>query len=802
MTINTEQEIAVWLVNEIRSSGRVNRDEIIPKIESDFGTQYIVNTKTGTRTLSKGIQQKFQKLKDEAISWDAGKKAWVLKKNGQEISTKQRTDISAISWSVQPQEIPRDAPLDHPSLYLNRELGWLDFNWRVLYQAMDPRNPLLERVRFVAISASNLDEFIQKRVGGLKRQEAAGVDDLSPDGRTPGNQIKLVQQHSHKMLKEISKVWNEQLRPALENEASIKISSYEDLDPQQKKQLDKYFIDHIYPMLTPLAVDPGHPFPFISNLSLSMAVKLKRPKEDDYHFARVKIPANQPRWIPIETESYAFQYVPLEEVVKHNAQRLFPGMEIVSTCLFRITRNADVRRNEEEAEDLLSLISEELRERRFAEVVRMEIEADADTEILELLNDELHLDEDDTIYIEGLLDLTACFDIANKNIPHLRYDKWHPIIPKPLYHESKTDEDRISIFDIIKKGDLLVHHPYESFSASVRRLIEEAADDPKVVAIKQTLYRTSDDSPIVKALIRAAEKGKQVAVLVEVKARFDEASNIEWGKKLENAGVHVAYGLVGLKTHAKVALIIRQENNRHVTYCHLGTGNYHIHTAEIYTDLGLLTNDEDLGYDVINLFHFLTGYAPEQKFRKLIVAPHNMRQTLDNLINKEIELAKEGKEGRIIAKMNALDDVDVIKKLYTASRAGVKIDLIVRGHSLLRPQLEGYSDNINIISIIGRFLEHDRIYYFGNAGDPQIYIGSADWRYRNLNERVEAIVPITLPALKKRIISILNKALRDNYLAWEMHSDGTYTLRRPKKGEKVYNFHNLMMKNARKRAFS
>jgi len=795
----TEIEIARWLVNEIKSCGSVKKDEIIPKIESDFGEEFITKTTKGDKTLNSKIQDKFREFKGNDITWNIGRKAWVLKKNGHGNSSSKA--VSNITWSVQPQEIPENVPLDHPSLYLNRELGWLDFNWRVLCQAMDKRNPLLERVRFIAITASNLDEFVQKRVGGLKRQEAAGVDDLSPDGRTPDKQIELVRQQTYKMMKQISSVWDVQLRPALEEEASIKISSYDDLTAAQKEQLNKYFIDHIYPTLTPLAVDPGHPFPFISNLSLSMAVKLKRPKQDDHNFARLKIPANQPRWIPVESDSWAFQLVPIEDVIHQNIQRLFPGMEILETCLFRITRNADVRRNEEEAEDLLALISEELRERRFADVVRMEIEKDADPEILDLLKTELHMDDKDLIYIEGLLDLTACFSIAVKNIPNMHYDKWHPVIPKSLYHEG-TPEDRPSIFNIIRRGDLLVHHPYESFSASVRRLIEEAADDPNVVAIKQTLYRTSEDSPIVKALIRAAEKGKQVAVLVEVKARFDEASNIEWGKKLENAGVHVAYGLVGLKTHAKVALIIRREDNRHATYCHLGTGNYHIHTAEIYTDLGLLTNDEDLGYDVINLFHFLTGYAPEQQFRKLVVAPHNMRKTLDALINKEIELARQGKEGRIIAKMNALDDVDVIQKLYTASRAGVKIDLIVRGHSRLRPQLPGYSDNIRIISIIGRFLEHDRIYYFGNEGDPKLFIGSADWRYRNLNERVEAIVPITVPALKKRVISILKKALRDNYLAWDMHSDGSYTLRRPTEGEKVYNFQDMMMKNARKRAFS
>ncbi len=802
MTEQKQQEIAVWLINKVKAEGMLKRSEAIPAIEDEFGGEFITLTSKGDRTLHKKVLENFRELKDEQISWNVGRQAWLFDQNGDpETSTQQNNQYTfSLPWAVQAQDVPENAALDHPSLYLNRELGWLDFNWRVLHQAMDPRTPLLERVRFIAITSSNLDEFIQKRVGGLKRQMAAGVDDLSPDGRTPNIQVELLQQETAKMQNEISKVWSQTLRPAIEQEASIKISSYREINDQQKQKLNAYFDDHIYPTLTPLAVDPSHPFPFISNLSLSLAVKLKRPKRDAFNFARVKIPTNQPRWLSIENDTYAFHYVPIEEIIRQNIQKLFPGMYVESTCLFRITRNADIRRNEEEAEDLLSLISEELRERRFAEVVRMEIEEDVDSEVLNLLKNELRLDEKDIIHVNGLLDLTSCFNIANKNIPRLRYDKWNPVIPKPLYHEGETEEEQ-TIFDIIRKGDLLVHHPYESFSASVRRLIEEAADDPNVLAIKQTLYRTSNDSPIVKALVRAAEQGKQVAVLVEVKARFDEASNIEWGKMLENAGVHVAYGLVGLKTHAKVALIVRREGDKHVTYCHIGTGNYHIHTAEIYTDLGLLTNDPDLGYDVTNLFHYLTGYAPDQQYRKLLVAPNNLRESFYELIENEIVIAQKGGNGRIIAKMNALDDVEIIQKLYEASRAGVQIDLIVRGHSRLRPQLEGYSENIRIISIIGRFLEHDRIYYFGNGGDPKIYIGSGDWRYRNLNERVEAIVPIALPALKKRLASILKKALKDNRLAWEMHADGAYELRQPAEGQKERNFHNMMMKNARKRAF-
>ncbi|MDX1585777.1 MAG: polyphosphate kinase 1 [Balneolaceae bacterium] len=792
------QKIAVWLINEINRKGLLRRNDAVDAIENTFSKEYITFTSSGNKTITEKVLKNFRELKDDSITWNVGEQAWTSNSNGHDKKNRNLKNPN-LPTAVKPSEVPEGAAEDHPSLYLNRELGWLDFNWRVLYQAMDTRTPLLERVRFIAITASNLDEFIQKRVGGLKRQKAAGVDHLSPDGRTPETQIDLVREQAAEMQFRISEVWNNELLPLLKSDASIQVSYYKDLKKKQREELDKYFMDHIYPTLTPLAVDPGHPFPFISNLSLSLAVKLRKPKRDAFNFARVKIPTNQPRWLPVESNDHAFNFIPIEELIRQNIHKLFPGMEIEGACLFRITRNADIRRNEEEAEDLKSMISEELRERRFAEVVRLEVENDIDENVLELLKNELHLNDDDIIKVKGIIDLTACSKLANRNIPGLQYEKWSPVIPKPLFHEGETEEEQ-SIFDIISKGDLLVHHPYESFSASVRRLIEEAADDPDVLAIKQTLYRTSEDSPIVKALIRAAEKGKQVAVLVEVKARFDEASNIEWGRILENAGVHVAYGLVGLKTHAKVALIVRKEKNKHVTYCHIGTGNYHVETAEIYTDLGLLTNDPDLGYDVTNLFHYLTGYAPSQNYKKLLVAPQLLRSSFYKLIDREIALAEKGKEGKIIAKMNALDDVEIIKRLYKASQAGVEIDLIVRGHSRLRPQLKKYSENIRIISIIGRFLEHDRIFYFGNNGDPKIYIGSADWRFRNLDERVEAIVPITLPGLQKRIISILKKALKDNRLAWDMHSDGSYTQRRPKKGQKERNFQNMMMKNARKRA--
>lgn len=797
MAEHNPQKVAVWLINKIKEEKKLKRIQAVAEVEAHFGNRYITLNTRGNQTFIPPVLKIFREIKDSSISWNVGEQAWIANNNADSRQKHSVADLPDLPRAVQAQDIPNNAPLDHPGLYLNQELGWLDFNWRVLYQAMDPRNPLLERLRFVAITASNLDEFIQKRVGGLKRQEAAGIYGLSPDGRTPEKQIHLVQEQAAIMQEKISSVWNHTLRPGIEKEASVSISSFGSLSKQQQRKLNDYFDDHIYPTLTPLAVDPGHPFPFISNLSLSLAIKLKKPERDAFNFARLKIPTNQKRWFPVESTEAAFHYVPIEDIIRQNVHKLFPGMQIKSTCIFRITRNADLRRNEEEAEDLLSLISEELRERRFAEIVRMEIESNVDMEILNLLKNELQLDQSDIIKVDGLLDLTDLFDIAGKNLPGLHYEEWKPVIPEPLYHEGETESEQ-TIFDIIRKGDLLVHHPYESFSASVRRLIDEAADDPDVLAIKQTLYRTSENSPIVKALIRAAEKGKQVAVLVEVKARFDEASNIEWGKMLENAGVHVAYGLVGLKTHAKVALIVRREGDQHVTYCHIGTGNYHIHTAEVYADLGILTSDAYIGYDITNLFHFLTGYAPKQQYRKLQVAPNDLRKSFYALIEKEIKIAGEGGSGRIIAKMNALDDVEIIQKLYQASRAGVKIDLIVRGHTRLRPQLSGYSDNIRVISIIGRFLEHDRIYYFGNGGKAEVFIGSGDWRYRNLNERVEVLLPVTLPKLKKRITSILKKALTDNRLAWEMESDGSYRLRTPKEGEEERNFHAMMMEDARK----
>lgn len=719
--------------------------------------------------------------------------------NGQEILPTPAP--FTIPWAVVPQIIPEDASLKHPALYFNQELSWIDFNWRVLHLALDERTPLLERVKFVAITASNLDEFIQKRVGAMKQLEAAGVQILSADGRSPSQQLTFLRDAIIAMHHKMTETWESNLKPALRRDAGIVICDYADLTDRQKEAMAHYFRTEIFPILTPLAVDPGHPFPFISNLSLSLAVILRQTEQDALRFARLKVPTQ--RWVPVpadppHTLPHHQYFLPVEQIIAQHAAELFAGMEVISIHPFRITRNADILRDEEEAEDLLKMISAELRRRRFAPVVRLEVDHKMPDYDRHLLARELGLNQEDVYEVNGLIDLTDCFAIAALNYPQLKDDPWEPVTPPRLLHEGET-KDTQNIFAIIRKGDLLVHHPYESFTASVQRLVEEAAVDPDVVAIKQTLYRTSDESPIVAALKQAAESGKQVAVLVEVKARFDEANNIEWAQQLENTGVHVTYGLVGLKTHTKATLVVRQEQNGLRTYCHIGTGNYHPKTARLYTDLGLLTCDPEIGRDIVNLFHSLTGYAPGQEYKRVLLAPRYMRQAFSNLIEQEMSNARKFGNGRIIAKMNALDDVKIIRELYAASQAGVQIDLILRGHCQLRPGVPGFSENIRVISILGRFLEHDRIFYFHNNGEPHIFIGSADWRGRNLNDRVELITPIDEPTLQKRLIDILEAALNDNRLAWDLQADGKYILRHPAPGEPERNFHELLMKKARKR---
>ena len=686
---------------------------------------------------------------------------------------------SPLARAVQPQKVPAGAEVDHSSLYFNRELSWLDFNWRVLHMARDTRTPLLERLRFLSITAQNLDGFIRKRIGGLKRQAAAGVTTLSPDGRTPEEQLACIVRAVRPMYSALGHTWLH-LEPALNEEIGLRIRDYDNLDAEQQQKLAAYFRKNIFPILTPLAVDPGRPFPFISNMSLSLAVLLRHPERRTQHFARVKVPTSRSRWLSLDEPLH---FVPIEQVIAHHVHDLFRGMEVEGVYAFRVTRNADVRRDEEEADDLIEMISDRLRERRFAPVVRLEVDEDMPEAVRSFLRQKLSMEPEDVYVATDIIDFADVQVLADLHVPDdryrkdLRFSKWTPRTPPRL--RRSVGRDPQDIFSTIRENDLLVHHPYDSFEESVQRFIEDAARDPDVLAIKQTLYRTSEESPIVDALVDAAERGKQVAVLVEVKARFDEEKNIAWGRKLEDAGVHVAYGLVGLKTHAQAALVVRREEDGLRTYVHISTGNYNTQTARQYTDFGLLTCDRNIGYDLTNLFHYLTGYAPEQSYRDLVVAPQDMRTRFLELIQREIDHQRSSGTGRIMAKMNELGDRQIIGELYRASQAGVEIDLVVRSHCRLRPGLPGYSDTIRVVSVVGRFLEHDRAFYFHNNGDPSVFVGSADWQRSRLDDRVEAAVPIHDPDQRQRIVHALEHAINDPRTAWMLTPDGTYVQRTP-----------------------
>ncbi|HWM92830.1 MAG TPA: polyphosphate kinase 1 [Thermoanaerobaculia bacterium] len=694
---------------------------------------------------------------------------------------------------ILPADLPAE-PYDPSSLFLNRELSWLEFNLRVLHEAEDPSNPLLERLKFLAIFDSNLDEFFMKRVGGLKHQLASNVRELPPDSRTPRQQLAEVHATVRPMLERQRRLLNEELLPAL-RQHGLEILRWDELRASERRHLADEFRRRLFPILTPLAVDPAHPFPFISNLSLSLAVAVREPGETEPRFARIKAPHILPRWLQVPG---TLRYVPLEEVIAHNLDRLFQGMEIVESYPFRVTRNADVQRNEEEADDLLEAIQEELRERRFATVVRLEVAAGMPSWMRGLLCEQLEIQELEIFEIEGLFALKDLMQLTSAPLPSLRYRPWAPVT-HPRLHPAEPGEE-VDIFGAICGGDILVHHPYDSFAASVQRFIEAAAADPAVLAVKQTLYRTSADSPNMRALIRAAEDRKQVAITVEIKARFDEAANIEWAERLENVGAHVAYGVVGLKTHAKVALVVRQERDGLRCYTHIATGNYNPETAKLYTDLGLLTSSEEIADDVVQLFNMLTGYVHQPRFRKLLVAPLNMRQRFLELIQREVDHHGAGSGGRIVAKMNALEDKQIIRALYDASAAGVEMDLIVRGVCRLRPGLPGQSETIRVISIVGRFLEHARIFCFGNGGRPEYFLGSADWMSRNLDYRVEAIVPVEEPRLQEELKTILDLQLADNVKAWDMRPDGNYVRRRPRKSEEPRNSQELLMQRALERA--
>ncbi|MFN3926660.1 MAG: polyphosphate kinase 1 [Pseudanabaenaceae cyanobacterium] len=665
-----------------------------------------------------------------------------------------------------------------PEHLFNRELSWIAFNQRVLQEGMDDRTPLLERVKFFSIFSNNLDEFFMVRVAGIKRRIAAGDYTPSDDGLDPIAQLQAIRTTLQPLVQKQHDFFQTILRPLLK-EHNVHLADYWELNGEQKNYLEEYFQNKIFPVLTPLAVDPGHPFPYISNLSLSLAVVMRDPETMEQRFARVKVPTILPRFLPLPAPQYTF--VPLEQVIAANLPALFPGMQIVECYPFRITRDAQLEIPEEEADDLISALQEELRKQKFGAVVRMEISEDMPEDVRQMLMAQLEISDIDVYVTPGLLNLVNLSSIAFLDIPHLKDKPWRSVTHPRL--KVLEEDAELTFFDVIKQGDFIVHHPYQSFTTSVQRFIETAAEDPQVLAIKQTLYRTSGDSPIVHALIRAAENGKQVAVLVELKARFDEANNILWARKLENAGVHVVYGLLNLKTHTKTALVVRQEADKIMRYVHIGTGNYNPKTARFYSDLGLFSCREELGADLTDLFNYLTGYSRQKEYRKILVAPVNMREKFLALIEREIQHQETGGHGYIIAKMNSLVDPQIINALYSASQAGVNIDLIVRGICCLRPKLADLSDRIRVISVIGRFLEHSRIFYFNNGGAEEIYIGSADWMPRNLDMRVEVVTPIEDPTLVKELKQILEVTLADNRQAWELEPDGTYIQRRPKEGE-------------------
>ncbi|MBP0013089.1 MAG: polyphosphate kinase 1 [Roseofilum sp. SBFL] len=695
--------------------------------------------------------------------------------------------------------------------YLNRELSWLEFNKRVLHEALDLRTPLLEQLKFLAIVSSNLDEFFMVRIAGLKKQVEAEVHKLTPDGRTPEQQLLEISQQLHPTVEKQHQHFHQVLKPKLIEEG-IYLVDYIDLTPDQRLYYQNYFEKQIFPVLTPLAVDPSHPFPYISNRSLNLAVLVNDPKTDEDHFARVKVPRALARFLALPPELYhssedpakiRWMGVPLEQIIAHNLDPLFPGMNIQEYYPFRITRNADLSVQEDEADDLLLAMEQELRKRRIGGlIVRMEIMVNTPPKIRERLIQEMSLKEEDVYEVEGLVGLGDLMSFMGLPLPHLKDPEWSPIVPhyfqglRSLQTDpfSEDQEEGISIFELIRERDLFFHHPYDSFASTVQRFITEAAYDPKVLAIKMTLYRTSGDSPIVKALIAAAENGKQVVALVELKARFDEENNIQWARTLESAGVHVVYGLVGLKTHTKVVMVVRRDSDQMRRYVHVGTGNYNPKTAKLYTDLGILSCHDELGADLTDLFNFLTGYSRQRSYRKLLVAPVSLRSRMMELIEREIEHARNGHHARIVAKMNSLVDPKMIAALYEASQAGVQIDLIVRGMCCLRPGIPGVSETIRVISIVGRFLEHARIFYFHNQGAEESYIGSADWMPRNLDRRVEAVTPIDDPEIQKDVQEILGVMLADNRHAWELQSDGTYLQCQPPENAEPQSSQDIFMK--------
>jgi polyphosphate kinase len=656
------------------------------------------------------------------------------------------------------------APEYGPEHFINRELSWLAFNQRVLVLTEREDFPILEKAKFLAIWAENMDEFFQVRVAGLKEQLARGLRSTTPDGMTPGQQLAAIKKSVEEQYEEVSKRFLAEVAPALAQEGIV-FSDYSTLDEEDREFLDAQFRDLVFPVVTPLAVDPSHPFPYISNLSLNLAIFVRNPESGVTKFARVKIPPILPRFVVLPDGE---RFVPLEQVIASHLGALFPGMEVIGHDVFRVTRNADLEIEEDEGGDLLMAIESELTQRRFGSMVRLEIHPDMPDELLDLLMREMRATEDDVYRVEGPLDLAGLWSLYELNRPELKFPPFSGVTPSRL---SAPPSESVDVFEVIRQGDLLAHHPYDAFSTTVEAFITRAARDPDVLALKMTLYRTTQASPILTALIEAAQEGKQVVALVELKARFDEERNIEWAQRLEDAGVHVMYGVVGLKTHTKIALVMRKEGSQIVRYAHVGTGNYNETTARTYEDLGVFSADPLLGSDLSELFNYLTGYSRQTTFRRLVVSPTGIRPRILELISQEAER----RDGHITLKMNSLVDADVIAALYDASQRGTRIDLIVRGICCLRPGMEGISENITVRSIVGRYLEHSRIYRFGARGrDRRYLIGSADLMPRNLDRRVEALAPVDDPDLQFRLDEILDVVLSDDNLAWQLQSDGTW----------------------------
>jgi polyphosphate kinase len=692
-----------------------------------------------------------------------------------------------------PLEAPREPyepsdpvpELEDPSLYVNRESSWLDFNDRVLQLAEDERTPLLERVKFCAIYTTNLDEFYMVRVAGLRDQIDAGVENAGQDGRTPSETIALIRERVLELGGRLTDCFEGELRPALADN-DIRLVGVRELDEEQRAELAAHFQKKIFPALTPLAVAPGRPFPYISNLSLSLAVLVRDPLTDQTVFARVKVPTEiLPRFIALEQPAGSGTLlVPLEDVIAHHLDALFPGMEIADYNVFRVTRDADLEVSDDAA-DLLQAVEDELRRRRFGEIVRVEVGGDCSERLLSELSGLLGVDDDEVYPVNGPLDMGALWQIVR--LPghgELRQEPLSGIThPRLLRHE----DERPDVLGAMREGDLLVHHPYISFATSVERFVEQAVADPNVLAIKQTVYRTSDDSPLVPALIDATERGKQAVALVELKARFDEGMNIHWAKAMEEAGVHVVYGQPSLKTHAKCVLVVRREGDGVRNYVHIGTGNYHSATARLYTDFGLFTTDEQIGADVGDMFNYLTGYGRPTHYRKVLMAPNQLREGILEQIERTIETHAAGAPARIAMKMNSLVDGRCIRALYRASQAGVQVDLNVRGICCLRPGVPGVSENIRVVSIVGRLLEHSRIYAFHRDGEDTIYIASADLMPRNLDHRVELAVPIASPELRAELLDTLARAFADNQNSWELDGDGAWSRRAPEPGEEPHN---------------